>query len=228
MLKYLLLLFPLFLYSDQLKENFSRGQVGEFVIAQHQKNYTLWHIKAKQGHHLLLEEITVPMKRVKEGDWQGWVDRGAPSHVGWIMYTIDLQKGKVTGIYSLDQDCWYSEELANRFLATLLNIQFFKVEEQDRRKLANGSYWNPPLYYQGQEQSGYFDEYVTRWPADGSELSNKKVDIYLLQSDHHPSFFPYWMQLSGGLGRFALRIVDSGSQLSTPTRPMWKLSTGFN
>ena len=237
MFKVILFLFLPFLCfaqeAFQLKNVLQRGQIGDFVVAAHQKNYTLWHIKDRQGTNLLLEEISVPSKRVQlsHGGWQGWVNEGAPQHVGWVAYTIDLSTGRVLGLYSFDQGCYLSQEIPNRFLATLLNVPFYKVSPQERRRVGKGPmhtnpYWNPPLFNNGVEIPGEpFDQYITRWPMDGTELSNKKVEIYILQSYQYPSFFPYWLQVSGSFGKVSIRIVDSGSHLSTSTQPMWKLSS---
>lgn len=216
--------------SFQLKKVLERGKVGEFVVAAHQKNYTLWHIKDRQEHCLLLEEISVPIKRVCLGDngWQGWVDAGAPQHIGWVMYSLNLLSGHVMGIYSVNQGCWLSQEIPNRFLSTLLNVHFYPVAAQERRRMGKSCaqtapYWNPPLFYRGEEVPDQpFDQYITRWPTDGTELSNKKVEIYLLQSEKFPSFFPYWLQVSGGFGKACIRIVDSGCCLKTHTAPLWK------
>jgi hypothetical protein len=240
MLKILIYLFiPLLCYAQepfQLKNVLQRGQIGDFVVASHQKNYTLWHIKDRTDTSILLEEISVPKIRVKGMDqgWQSWVDSNAPQHIGWVAYTIDLLSGRILGLYSFDQGCWLSQDIPNRFLATLLNVPFYSVGDQERRRMGKGSlasspYWNPPHFYHGSEILGQrFDQYITRWPADGTELSNKKVEIYLLQSLQYPSFFPYWLQVSGSFGKISIRIVDSGSRLYTPTQAMWKLSTPMN
>lgn len=214
---------------SQLKTIFQQAKKGEFVVASHQKNYTLWHIKDKRDSGLLLEEISVPIKRVKLGDggWQAWVNQNAPQHIGWVMYSLDFEQGKITGLYSIDRDCWLSQDIPNRFLSTLLNVPFYAVSDQERRRVGRGpahtnAFWNPPVFFEGNEVSGLpFDQYNTRWPQDGSELSNKKVEIFLLKSNQYPNFFPYWLQVSGNFGKVSVRIVDSGSHLSTPTKPMW-------
>ena len=62
-----------------------------------------------------------------------------------------------------------------------------------------------------------FNAWRTRWIKDDSELSGKVIDIYLPKdADKHLSYFPYWLQISGVVGKAKVRIIDSGLGLRSP------------
>ena len=45
------------------------------------------------------------------------------------------------------------------------------------------------------------------------------IEVYVPhESNKYPAYFPYWLQISGMVGKAKVRIVDSGSQLASPAR----------
>jgi hypothetical protein len=66
-----------------------------------------------------------------------------------------------------------------------------------------------------------FEAWQTHWPKDGTDLSGKSIEVYVPQeNDKYPSYFPYWLQISGMVGNAKVRIVDSGSYMNSPMPPL--------
>ena len=62
-----------------------------------------------------------------------------------------------------------------------------------------------------------FDAWQTRWPQDGTDLADKTIVIYTPeQQGLYPSYFPYWLEISGLSSYPKVRIIDSGSNLASP------------
>jgi hypothetical protein len=139
------------------------------------------------------------------------------------MYTIDVPSGKMMKYYNYYYQTWHDMSEANVFLSKLLNLQLTKVPANQRKKVGasrGGRLWQPPLVVEGKQIPNVpFDAYTTHWPKDGSQLSDRKVQIYLPEeSSKYPSYFPYWLEVSGGVGKAQVRIVDSGRQLISPKK----------
>lgn len=209
-----------------LKDNLSRAQPGDFLVTTQNKNYTLLLIRNKDAELLSIEEITVPLSRVPKDSfsWKNWVQKGAPGHTCWVMYTIDLPSGTMQQIFSFTKNEWVSIPQAQNFMTTLLNLRLKHVPNSERKKIgpppASDSFdrrpfWQPRLVVDGKEIKGVsFEAWRTRWPKDGTDLSGKIIDVYVPQeNDKYPSYFPYWLQVSGVIGNAKVRIVDSGTGL---------------
>ncbi len=82
--------------------------------------------------------------------------------------------------------------------------------------------WQPRLIIEGKPDDGVaFDAWRADWPRDGSDLSNKTIEIYLPKDNQsYPSYFPYWLQINGTAGKAKIRIIDSGSNLQSPKPPL--------
>lgn len=179
-----------------------------------------------------MEEITVPAYRIKkEGfSWKEWVGRGGEHHTSWTMYEIDLSKGKIREHYSFSKKGWLDVQLSDNILSVLLSLPFHLVEEKDRRKLGpppnpgsldRRSIWHPPLVIDGAFiREVPFDAWRAIWPKDGSELAGKRIEMYLPSEDRYPSYYPYWLQISGSFASAKIRVIDSGSQISSPRPPL--------
>ena len=214
-----------------LRDNLGRAQTGDFIVTSSNKNYTLLHIYDKTERSLVMEEITVPDSKInlQNSTWAAWVQNGAPCHTSWVMYEIDLPSGQMLEFFSFTKNGWMDLGKADNFLSALLNLRLYKVPEQQRKRIgpkSSGDFdfrkiWQPPMIVGGHQIHDVpFDAWHTVWPKDGSELSGKSIDVYLPQ---HPemylSYFPYWLQISGVIGKAKIRIIDSGKQLVSP-KPM--------
>lgn len=210
-----------------LRSNLDRAAVGDFLVTAQNKNYTVLVVKSKEGKKLSFEEITVPMNRITKENfsWRSWIGKKAPGHTCWVMYVIDVETGQVQQTYSYTKNEWVSIPQSQSFLSTLLNLKLKRVSDSERKKVgappASDSfdrrpYWQPNMIVDGKKIPGvFFDAWRTRWPNDGSEVSGKVIEVYVpKESDKYPSYFPYWLQVSGIVGNAKVRIVDSGKQYS--------------
>ncbi|MEI8365136.1 MAG: hypothetical protein WCF65_01840 [Parachlamydiaceae bacterium] len=212
-----------------LRENLKRAQPGDYLVTAQNKNYTTLLIRSKTEETLSIEEITIPMARIsQEGfSWRQWVQQGAPGHTCWIMYTIHLSSGTMQKTFSFTRNEWVTIPEAQNFFSTLLNLRLKLVDENERKKVGvprssdtvdRRRLWQPALVVDGKVvPEVYFDAWRTRWPSDNSELSGKIIEVYIpKENDKFPSYFPYWLQISGIVGNAKVRIVDSGSDLASP------------
>lgn len=208
------------------RENLARAKPGDFLVTMQNKNLTVLLIRSKTGGELSIEEITIPACRIqgKQFSWRNWVKEGAPGNTSWLMYTLDLSTGAMVRSFSFTRNEWVNIPQTQNFLSTLLNLQFKPVADRDRKRAGvtpsgdardRRTFWQPKLILDGSAVDGVtFDAWKTRWPKDGSDLAGKIIEVYVPQeNDRYPSYFPYWLQVSGIVGNAKVRIVDSGTGL---------------
>jgi hypothetical protein len=126
--------------------------------------------------------------------------------------------------FSFSKNAWVNIPEADNFLTTLLNLRLQKIDEADRKKIGNSrsALWQPRMVVNGQIIPGViFDAWRTQWPNDGSDLAGKAIEVYTPQENEiYPSYFPYWLQISGNIAKAKIRIIDSGSEMHSP-KPKW-------
>lgn len=209
-----------------LRDNFGRAQKGDFIVVAQGKNYSLLHIYAKGPNELTIEEISIPSSKVPKKDfsWKSWVQNGAMGCSSRVIYMIDPATGQIKNFYTLRHGRWHEMSPQSNFLPTLLNLQFNYVPPSQRRRVginfaAEGgrTLWQPKMIVNGSTLEGVqFNAWKATWPKDGSDLSGKTIEVYLPEEDtSYPAYFPYWLQISGLVGNAKIRIVDSGSQLTS-------------
>lgn len=209
-----------------LRQSLRNAESGDYVVLSRNQNHTMLWIRQKQGDKLMIEEISIPSsKRAKSNvSWRDWMNQGAPLHTGWVRYEVDLNSGEILSFYSLLQRSYIEIPPDENIFSSLINLKFKRVPLRERRRLGarekTGSFddqqlWNPRLVVDGEVVEGVsFDVWKTRWPKDGSELSDKVVEIYLPpESADFPSYFPYWLQLTGLVTKAKMRVIDSGKGL---------------
>ena len=204
-----------------LLDNMQKATSGDFIVTAQGKNITLFHIHAKKNDTLTIEEITAPSSCVKSapGVWKTWISQRAPGHTAWILYTIDLKTGKLLSSYSVMRQARQDVAGANNFLTTLLNLKLEPIPPRQRKKLgASFTLWQPKMVVEGKTiPKVQFDAWRTQWPKDQTDLSERSIDVYIPhESDKYPSYFPYWLEISGMVGSAKIRIIDSGSGLISP------------
>ena len=227
----LLFSFPVFAKEELiLKDNLKLAKVGDYLVTAQNKNYTILLITNKTDEELSIEEITLSQSR-KTGNlsWKEWVKNQAPGHNSWIMYTINLPTGIMQKIFSFTKNDWINLPESQNFFSTLLNLKLNKVDDCERKKIGTPpsgdsrdrrKIWQPPLIVDGTVITGVlFDAWQTRWPSDNSDLSGKVIEVFVpKENDKYPSYFPYWLQISGIIGNAKVRIVDSGNGLISPKK----------
>ena len=137
------------------------------------------------------------------------------------MYAVDVPSGKMLHYFNYDKNQWYNIPEADNFLSKLLTLQLHEIPPSERKKIGAGKnrqYWQPQLIFEGKAvQDVSFNAYRTRWPKDGSELSERTILIYLPENHtSYPTYFPYWLQIYGAIGKANVRIIDSGKGLKSP------------
>lgn len=204
-----------------LLDNLQRAKAGDYIVTAQGKNYTLLHIYSKKENLLTIEEVSAPSNCLKNlsGAWKNWIAQKAPGHTAWVIYSLDLKTGKMVSSYSVMRQTPLDTSGANNFLTTLLNLHLEPIPLKKRKKLgASFTPWQPKMVVEGKTIPGVqFDAWRTEWPKDTTELSERSIDVYVPQeSDKYPSYFPYWLEISGLVGSAKVRIIDSGSEMSSP------------
>lgn len=216
-----------------LRENLSRARAGDYLVTAQNKNYTVFHIYGRSPSTLTVEEITVPAQKMKGcfTSWKDWVMKKAPGNTSWVMYTIDLSNAQILRYYSFTKRNLLDMSNSNNFLTTLLNLHLERVPYEKRRRVGppplynredRRALWQPRIVVEGNEVPNVaFEAWQTRWPKDGSDLSGKIIEVYVpRENERYPSYFPYWLQISGIIGSAKIRIIDSGSQMDSPMPPL--------
>jgi len=225
---FFLLFFPFLGYCQEeifLRDFLPMAKKGDYVVTSRNKNYTVLTIKDKILNSLVIEEITICENRFTRtiSSWKTWVEQGAPHHTGWVSYIVELPSGKVQDHYSYTHKSWYKIDEENNLFTTLLNLKFAEIPLSERKR-SNRSHWQPKMVVNGTPIPNVpFIPYRTLWPKDGTEIAGKTVEIYLPQENAlYPSYFPYFMQISGTIGKAYIRIIDSGSNLFSPQQLVLK------
>lgn len=220
-------------YADTiLRDNLRQAKPGDFVVVAQSKSYTLFHIYDKGADSLTIEEITVPMVRMRQHvfpSWREWVRQNAPYHTSWILYAVDLSSGQMGRCFSVTKRSWQTLSQEYMFLPTLLNLRLTAVPANEVRKVGFPpifgkpdlrEQWQPRMVIDGEVIPNVsFVAWRTQWPQDNSELSGKAIDLYLpAAGGSFPTYFPYWLQVKGAIGKATVHIIDSGSGLTSPAK----------
>lgn len=212
-----------------LRDNLKLAQPGDFIVISNQNTDTMMYMREKKGNILTVEEIAIPENKRKKHlmSWKEWVRQEAPDHTSWVLYDLDLQTGQMLRYYSFTKKGWYDIPEADNFLFKLLNLKFSLIPDSQRKRVGPRGkgpdfrpLWQPVMKIDGKVIKGVaFDAWQTRWPKDGGDLSGKSIEVYLpQQGQSYPSYFPYWLQISGAIGKAKIRIIDSGYSLYFPKR----------
>lgn len=229
---FLLLAGPL-MASDELylRDNLGLAQKGDYMVTAQGKMATLLHIFDRTPKTLSVEEISIPLSQlpVSFKGWRHWMEHSAPGNTGWVVYVVELGTGRMLQCYSMTRRAWISIPEANNFLSTLLNLKFSRIPDWQKKKTGppplpgmpdRRQPWQPRMIFESQEIKGVqFEAYRTKWPKDKSLLSEKTIDVYLPQDrSRYPAYFPYWLQVSGVVGKAQVSIIDSGHEMGSAAK----------
>jgi hypothetical protein len=222
---FLLCLFlPYFAFSEELllKDNLRRAKPGDYIVASRDKMNVVLLIRDKTGEMMTLEEITVSSSQLESDtiSWKDWIESNGPGNSSWVVFQADLTTGELLHFYSYTNRQWYQVPSNENFFSTLINLRLHPVPAKNRKKVGSSPsrYWQPQMVFNGERIDGVtFIPYETHWPKDESELSGKTIEVYLPESSlGYPSYFPYWLQIRGIIGKAKVWIVDSGSGVKSP------------
>jgi|GEM_PF-5791373 len=213
MYKIIIFLFPCCLFSSFFEENISMAKPGDFVIYEQGKSASMLIINQIDNEKLVLEEICFPSYlKNKIRNPKKWVDTHAKGHTSWRIYELDRNDFSLIEAYSYKDSGHLLLNKQNFFLSKLLTLHLQKIPHSKRRKvgsLEDRKAWNPPIITGGERQKPECDAYVGKWEKDGSELSEKKIEVYF--SKDHSFFFPYWLEVEAAKTSFSIRVIDCGN-----------------
>lgn len=229
------ILTPVLCFSNPLflRQNFAHAQKGDYLVAVRNKNYTMILIEEKLGSSLVIQEITIPEPLFPRQcpTWRSWLEAGAPGHTAWVAYTVQLNTGRLDNYYSYSHQSWMKLSENDNLFSKLINLPFQPLPAHKRRLVGTSGGrerpWQPRMIVEGVQMPGIlFDAWEGRWPRDQTELSGKKIIVYVPQpGEQYPDYFPYWMQVKGAVGKTQLRVVDSGRRLHSPRQyPLKRVS----
>lgn len=214
-----------------LRNNLPLAQKGDFLVAAQGKMATLLHTFDRTADTLAIEEISIPLKQLPRSfvSWKHWMEHAAPGNTSWVVYLLQISTGHMLQCYSMTRRCWIHLPEADNFLSTLLNLKFSKIPDWQRKKAGSPPLlgmpdrrplWQPRLMLNGEEVKGVaFNAYRAHWPKDKSILSDKTIDVYLPQDyQRYPAYFPYWLQISGTIGKAQVHIIDSGHEMQSQAK----------
>lgn len=211
-----------------LRDNLKLAQKGDYLVTAQGKMATLLHIFERSPHSLAIEEISIPIAQIPCSfkNWKQWMGLGAPGNTSWVLYLIELSSGHMLQCYSMTRSAWVKIPQADNFLSTLLNLRFSLVPDWQKKKAGppplvgvpdRRPAWQPRMFIEGQEIKGVpFNVWRAYWPKDNTILSEKTIEVYLPQDNsRYPSYFPYWLQISGVVGKAQIHIIDSGHEMTS-------------
>lgn len=218
-----------------IKEKIEHSPAGVYTVFEQNGSINILLVKEHIPSYLILEEITASKKKApKTGMYKKWIEQGAPGHTSWVSYMVNTTTGTIEEVYSYTQEKWYSPHNADALFGTLLALTFEEVPPENQRKIGptppsneldQRKVWTPPLIREGKKQPNRsFEILRAHWPKDGSDLSDKEVEVYLDKQD--ATFpFPYWIQVNDTAISYKLRALDSGYGAvspypQTPLRPL--------
>lgn len=210
-----------------LKDKVIKGEIGDYVVTEQGKVYTVLLIRAVTESRLILEEISVPesdgiLDRIS---WKEWIESKAPGNTSWMAYEIDLKTNELIEGYSYSRRAYLYTGDPNHFLAKLLALSLKPTPEDKRRRIGpppseeetdHRAFWLPSVFFEGKQQKKpSLSSWIGRWPNDGSILANCEVEFYFGNFS-----FPYWIDVKSPHYRASIRTVDSGHHLNSPMPPM--------
>ncbi len=220
--------------STFLKDRMQGSKAGDYIVTRIDNTYTVLLIKETTPHQISIEEITIPAQRLHDkrfpwSGWRNWVESGANGNTSWLLYTVHVDTGMMREYFSYTNGQWNNMSDVNNFLSTLLNLRFVKIPREEMKRVGvvppsekygqdSRRIWSPKLVYEGKTVYGAeFEAWRTRWPRDCGELSGKTITVYLPKDERaYPTYFPYWLEIQGMLGKAKISIVDSGRNLESP------------
>lgn len=212
-----------------LRDNLKNAHPGDFIVIAQDNNYTLLHIRKNDNDKMVVEEIAITAARYQQQKlwWKEWVEKGAPGNTSWVVYTINLTNGHINDYYSVTRKAWCEVPQADIFLSKLLMLRLRRLAADERKRVgpppAIGSpydwrpFWQPKMVFEGREVANVrFDAWRAIWPRDNSPLSGKQIDVFIPEDNQkYPTYFPYWLQVTGIVGKAKIRIIDAGTGLTS-------------
>ncbi len=210
------------IFSSQL----SKASPGDFVVTHQSGNYSLLVVRSLEKGRLILEEITVPERKVRLNkiNWSDWVHNQAPGHTSWIMFEIDLANASLLEGYHLTKRGWLYLQEDDHLLVKLLQLSAERLSSEERKRIGPAPrfgepdfrpLWSPSIVFEGTKRKDPTEAWRAQWPNDKSQLSGSRIDAYF--NTALPDFpFPFWLEIYGGHYTEKIRVVQAGKNLHSP------------
>lgn len=212
--------------AELLKEKLTSAKAGDYFVFSYHKHATLLLIREISEEDLVIEEITGPLQILNQyrGEWQKWLEAGATLHTSWTISDINLKTGDLKWVFSVPTHEFISSIQDFSFLPKLLTLPLQNVNQDARKRIGPEpmpgeidmrKLWLPKIWYKGELVTPTIEVKEVNWPHDTSALSGKHIDLYIPQSNAL-TYFPYWIEIRGNIGKFRIGVEDSGSDLHSP------------
>ncbi len=212
--------------SLSLGDKVLNGAVGDYIITEQNKLYSLIRIHSLEPSKVIIEEISFPYKALSS-DVANWLKNGALGHTSWSLLEIDLKTNTLQKFFSFTKNSYLAFSPEDSFLLKILDLPLTPISNEERKKIGpppkegfdTRKVWNPPLYFEGKKENApQFTAYKLIYPKDGSLLSGKKIELFFNKSnDSFP--FPYWGQITDDSeAALKFRVIDSGRNLFSPKK----------
>lgn len=211
--------------SFKLADRVLEGEVGDYIVTEQDRNYSILLLKESGKDALLFEEISVPSHLIKRSsiDWKKWLETGAQGHTSWIQYEIDPVSFHLLEAYSFSRKGWLFLGESDHFLSRLLSLPLISISQEERKKIGPApkedepdrrKTWNPPTFSNGKKVQTSSEAWKTVWPQDSSLLSSCQITLYFPPKDL--SSFPSWIEATNGHFSYSIKMIDSGKSMISP------------
>ncbi len=209
------------LYPSSLKDIFLNAEVGDYSIYQNGNSVTLLSIHSKELPFITFEEITLPKEiydNVKGVELNNWLQKKAPGSTSWTLMEIDTSNLNITSTYCLSRKAHLFLNKEDTLISSLLGLELKASPEAHLARTGprpatrkdDRPIWVPSMFVNGKKETpAVVDVYVATWGKDSSPLSERNIDLYIL--NNFP--FPYWIQIHGDYGSKKMVSLDSGHNL---------------
>lgn len=217
----------LFCSSFKMADRLLEGKPGDYIVTLQERNYSLLLLREVRQDALLFEEITVPVHLINKSSpsWKEWLAKGGSGHTSWVQYEIDPKTFQLLEAYSFSKNGWLYLDEADYMLFKLLSLPLVPVANGDRKKIGPApredetdrrKLWNPPFAFEGKKMPSPSEAWKTFWPQDNSLLSSCQIILYFPPKEL--SSFPSWIEASNGHFSYAIKLIDSGKNITSPLK----------
>ena len=223
------------LVSFPFKDIFIRGNIGDYSIYQNGSSVTILTIHSKELPFIIFEEITLAKNiydNIKGADLNTWVKKGARGCSSWTVMEINTKTLDITSAYCFTRHAHLCLNAEDTLITSLLSLDIKKIAKENLLRIGPRSfnkkdtrpYWIPSMFVSGKKKEPKkMEVYGGIWDKDGSPLSGRSIDLYLLND----FAFPYWIQIHGAAGGKKMVSIDSGKGLFSPVKDIPKIAPSF-
>ena len=233
------LLAPLSALSLTLGEKLLDATSGDYIVISQQKHSTLFHILSKEKERLYIEEITIADSLLSQDHsqdfWQTWIDKKAPGNSSWILSLFSLPSYAHEWSYSYTTAQYLQLDERFHLLSSLFRLPMERVDFAQRKRVGllpregevdKRAIWQPPIIVNNRLCKIPSALFSIEVPKGHGELSSKMVDLYFPLEPPALTYFPYWIEVRGTIGKVHSKVIDSGRGLNSPALEFVRFTEG--